>query len=687
MHDASRSARSAVRWTVAGLAAYAILGGSVTLVGWFAGLPRLTDWVASGISMFANTAFAAICAGMALLLMLARKPWATQISRALGIVVALIGGGTLFQHLSGIDLPIDTVLIQPPWGNKAAVSPGRMGPPASICFTLLGIALLLSGTGGRQARRASSALGIVVCGLSVLSLMGYVSGANPLFAVARFTGIALQTASILFGLALAVVASVPQCEPMRTLQQDSAAGLLARRSLPFIVVVPIALGSLRDYGRRAGWFDQAMGTSLLVLVLVMIFSGLLWWWVGAVSKYEQALRASEQAEMMRRAEVEASEERLSLALRGGEMGAWETDLETGEIFWDDRIAAMLGIAREKAARELRRWTEFIYAKDHDRVTNAFRVASEAGTPFNEEFRVVDADGSIRWFSSRGMPVIGNGRRRRMIGVAMDITDRKKTEEKLRETQRELLIHAADLEAVVAERTAKLQESVNELQSFSYTIAHDMRAPLRAMGAFAHLLKNEIAAGTVSPDASRFCERIVVGAARLDNLINDALNYTKAALQEFPLQPVDLARLVRGLVDTYPNLHADHADIRFDTNLPVVLGNESLLTQCFSNLLGNAVKFVALGMRPHIRLYSQIEDGIARVWVEDNGIGIPRHAQVRLFAMFQKLDNQYEGTGIGLAIVRKVVERMGGKVGVESEPDRGSRFWVELRLAPKKEPHE
>ena len=168
-----------------------------------------------------------------------------------------------------------------------------------------------------------------------------------------------------------------------------------------------------------------------------------------------------------------------------------------------------------------------------------------------------------------------------------------------------------------------------------------------------------------------------------NLINDALNYTKAALQELPLQEVDLSKLVRGLLDTYPNLHAENMGISIDGPLPIVLGNESLLTQCFSNLLGNAVKFVARGVRPKVRVCSENKDGFARIWVEDNGIGIPKRSQPLLFAMFRKLDTQYEGTGIGLAIVRKAVERMGGKVGVESEPGQGSRFWVELRVAPKR----
>jgi len=271
----------------------------------------------------------------------------------------------------------------------------------------------------------------------------------------------------------------------------------------------------------------------------------------------------------------------------------------------------------------------------------------------------------------------------VVLVFRDFTERKNAEEALREAQRKLSLHAAELEATVADRTARLQETVNDLQSFSYSIAHDMRAPLRAMGTFAQLVKDEMPAGAAL-DTRTYCERIILGAARLDNLIKDALIYTKAALQESPLRPVDLLQLIRGLLETYPNLYAAAADIDVEENLPLVLGNESLLTQCFSNLLGNAVKFVAPGVRPNVRVLSEAKDDFARIWVEDNGIGIPEHAQSRLFGMFEKLDNQYEGTGIGLAIVRKVVERMGGRVGVESAPGRGSRFWVELRVAPRNE---
>ncbi|HTA31269.1 MAG TPA: PAS domain S-box protein, partial [Candidatus Cybelea sp.] len=237
----------------------------------------------------------------------------------------------------------------------------------------------------------------------------------------------------------------------------------------------------------------------------------------------------------------------------------------------------------------------------------------------------------------------------------------------------------ELERLVEERTRKLQEMVDELQHVSYAITHDMRAPLRAMSAFAGLVAEKITARE-DKETHEYCRRIQLGASRLDRLIQDALQYTKAALREMPPESVDLSKLVPDIIETYPDLQQDKADIRIEGPLPVVLGNDALLTQCFSNLLGNAVKFVAPGTRPLVRVHAEINGAITRIWVQDNGIGIPHYAHERLFKMFQRLTAEHEGTGIGLAIVRKFVERMGGKVGVESEPGQGSRFWIELRLA-------
>ena len=210
--------------------------------------------------------------------------------------------------------------------------------------------------------------------------------------------------------------------------------------------------------------------------------------------------------------------------------------------------------------------------------------------------------------------------------------------------REALSRGRDeLERLVQERTGKLQEMVTELQHVSYSITHDMRAPLRAMSAFAEILMDRTSPGHPTQQEARdYCQRIVRAARRLDQLIVDALSYTKVVLQEVPQAPVHLDKIVRDLVDVYPHLQPDKADIIVDGELPVVLGNESYLTQCFSNLLGNAVKFVPPGVRPRVRLRTQTKGGKVRIWVEDNGIGIPLPAQKRLFRMYEKLDNQVRG---------------------------------------------
>jgi hypothetical protein len=129
---------SAFRWNVAAFATYALIGCGMTLFGWFAGLPRLTDWLSSGISMFPNAAFPGLCSGVALILVQSNRRWVVRVGSILGLVVMLLGSASLFQHFAGVNLGIDSMLIHPGWGTKAAVAPGRIGPPASISYTLLG---------------------------------------------------------------------------------------------------------------------------------------------------------------------------------------------------------------------------------------------------------------------------------------------------------------------------------------------------------------------------------------------------------------------------------------------------------------------------------------------------------------------------------------------------------------------
>jgi PAS domain S-box-containing protein len=261
----------------------------------------------------------------------------------------------------------------------------------------------------------------------------------------------------------------------------------------------------------------------------------------------------------------------------------------------------------------------------------------------------------------------------------DITARKQAEEALRKAQAILADRAGQLEDIVSQRTAKLQELIGELEGLSYSITHDLRAPLRALQGFSHMLLAEHADG-LDDSGKDLLRRIRGGASRMDKLIQDVLAYSRVLRLDLRLESVNVQRLLIEMLESYPEFQEQGAGIALEGELPAVLANEAALTQCFSNLLGNAVKFVGPGVKPRVRISAEQRGEMVRFWVADNGIGIAERFREQIFGMFQRLDTSHEGTGIGLAILGKAVARMGGTAGVESEPGLGSRFWIELKAA-------
>lgn len=239
-----------------------------------------------------------------------------------------------------------------------------------------------------------------------------------------------------------------------------------------------------------------------------------------------------------------------------------------------------------------------------------------------------------------------------------------------------------LEALVNDRTASLRQAVAQMEEFSYSVSHDLRAPVRAMRGYAEAVLNDHG-DRLDAEGRELLTRILRNGMRMDRLIQDLLTYSRISRREIRLEPVSLDRLVREVVQQYPEMRPECADIEVESVLPDVVGHEPSLTQVISNLLSNAVKFVPPRVRPHVRIGHQRIGNSVRLWFQDNGIGIKPELQPRLFGMFERIhtETKYEGTGIGLAIVRKAVERMNGAVGLESDGTAGSRFWFELPLAP------
>ncbi|HEY2082181.1 MAG TPA: ATP-binding protein [Verrucomicrobiae bacterium] len=261
----------------------------------------------------------------------------------------------------------------------------------------------------------------------------------------------------------------------------------------------------------------------------------------------------------------------------------------------------------------------------------------------------------------------------LLLVAMeDITARSQAEEKMRQLNQEL-------ETRVAARTEALKKSNEQMEAFCYSIAHDLRAPLRSMTGFSGILLNDHAR-QLDERARDYIGRINQSAERMDRLIRDLLSYGRLNTAGLEIQDVNLDETFRTILShNVEEIKSKRATITKTGTLPRVRGHPVVLQTIFTNLLFNAMKFVAPGVEPVISVNNEDRGTLARIWVTDNGIGIAPQNRGKIFGVFERLHSpeSYPGTGIGLAIVHKGIERMGGRVGVESELGKGSRFWIEL----------
>lgn len=261
-------------------------------------------------------------------------------------------------------------------------------------------------------------------------------------------------------------------------------------------------------------------------------------------------------------------------------------------------------------------------------------------------------------------------------IARDISKDKKRQ--LTERERETRFRT-ELERLVAERTVSLQEAVAQMEEFSYSVSHDLRAPLRAMQGYATALLEDYRGKIIDEEGEEYLRHIVNAGHRMDRLTRDVLVYSKIPRASFKVQAVDMDRLVSDIVRQNLPDQSKASSVMIDTHLLSVLGNESFLAQAVANLIDNAFKFASKERPLRIRIWTEPREGQIRLWVEDNGIGILPEHQGRVWGMFERVHPQhmYEGTGIGLAIVRKTVERMNGTMGLESDGATGSKFWIQL----------
>lgn len=303
---------------------------------------------------------------------------------------------------------------------------------------------------------------------------------------------------------------------------------------------------------------------------------------------------------------------------------------------------------------------FVLAEDRDAVReNAVRML-KAGCSLGYEFRIVTKQARIKWVMETVAPVYYQ-RKRATLGSLVDVTERKQVEERLKQI------------------TTEIQRSNSELEQFAYVISHDLQEPLRMVSSYTQLLAKRYQ-NKLDADADEFIAYAVDGAKRMQTLLHDLLDYSRVGTRGRPFGLVNCEHVVeQAMANLKIAIEESGASVSYDV-LPTVMGDEGQLVQVFQNLIGNAIKFHR-EEPPQVHISAQRRNSVVTFSVKDNGIGIsPQHSQ-SIFEIFRRLHTreEYPGTGMGLAICKKIVERHGGQISVKSQPGQGSTFHLSVDM--------
>jgi PAS domain S-box-containing protein len=360
-------------------------------------------------------------------------------------------------------------------------------------------------------------------------------------------------------------------------------------------------------------------------------------------------------------------EQLQLSTQAAELGLWTFDLKSGKSKWNDKLYQLLGLEPREGWEDGERFLEFILPEDRDGIlVSRQAILNSKDDYIKKDFRVLRKDGKICWLAARGRIYRDeSGRPTRLSGINYDITSRKKAEETIRLAQLQLSIQLAE--------TKRVNE---ELSQYAYAVSHDLKGPLRAIRNYAEFLYEDMV-DTLTGEQKKYLEGLKKAVDQGDDLIRDLLNLSRIDRVPLEMEVAEVPDLV-GEVRSILNLPAE-VKITVDSKWPEFKIDRTLFKQILQNLISNSVKFNERNPKCiQIGWQAAPKDRID-IFVRDNGIGVEPQYREQIFRIFQRLhtDRDYEGTGIGLAIVQKAANKLGGSVRFESEPGKGSTFYVRL----------
>ena len=627
-----------------------LAGGSIgllVLLGWAIGSSAFTSFHRTLVAMNPLTALSFVLAGGSLwLLVRPEAAWRHRLSsyglaRVCGLVVAGLGFLRFSELVFGWHVGVDQILFASQLEAAPAGWPNRMAPNTAVAFLFLGSGLFLLDVETRRKNRPAEFLALGAGLLALMALVGYAYGVTEFYGLSVFIPMALNTAAAFFLLSLGLLCARPDRGLMVLATSDGVGGMVARRLLPAAVAVPFLLGWVRWEGEKAGLYHTGFGIALYTTAMVIVLVALVWMSARSLERMDKERRRAER-ELDRFFTLS-----LDLLCIAGYDGyfkrlnpAWEKTLGFTEV--------------ELLARP---YLEFVHPDDRQ-VTQAEaqKIAAGADTiSFENRYRC--QDGSYRWLLWKSTPVAD---RQLVYASARDITARKQDEARLQQLN------------------AELEATNKELEAFTYSVSHDLRAPLRHVDGFSRILVEEFGP-KLDPTARRYLERMQKGVRNMAQLVDDLLQLAHIGRQELRRQVTGLNPLVAEVVaDLEPETETRRIDWRV-AQLPFADCDPALMKQVFANLLSNAVKYTRPRQQAVIEVGTLNQNGQSAVFVRDNGVGFSMKYADKLFGVFQRLHRaeDFEGTGVGLATVQRIVHKHGGRVWAEAELDKGATFYFTL----------
>ena len=363
---------------------------------------------------------------------------------------------------------------------------------------------------------------------------------------------------------------------------------------------------------------------------------------------------------------------LQMATEAAEIGTWFLDFSRGTAQCNDELYRLLGLDPRPGPEDIGFFFDFIHPDDRrGRLENTGTLINRASSELMDEFRIIRKDGQTRWLAVRGRIIPdASGEPVQMAGINFDITDIKQAREAERVAQMNLAV-----------KLIQLEQKNEELDQFAYAASHDLKAPLRAIRNYSDFLYEDLAE-SLSGEQKQYLEGLKTAAGQGQTLIDDLLAYARIGRTSIQIERVDMPALINE-VKSFLNLASD-IEVRVQKDWPVIETDPMLLSQILKNLVANAVKFNhSASKQVDIGWRQIVENGSIEISVRDNGVGIDPQYRQQIFHIFKRLHTtrEYEGTGIGLAIVKKAAGELNAGVRVESTPGEGSTFFVELPVKP------